>query len=234
MEVVPFTVAMWGEGRKCSSGRSQGRDLPSTVEAPGGWAGSGEGQGCRPPPWGPVSFWKGREPDPVRALGKEGQPSRQVLGPQWAGAAGWPRERGSGGCSLGPRGSWEAGAVSTGPGLAPAPRLLHRKHGPAPLRDVHQVRGGRVPDPPGQRPGVSTPHAPTPRDLRGHVQAPDPPGSLAFALFSFSPLLVLCCCDGFSLVWRAGLLTVVPSLMGSRAPRSVVVAPGLRGPGLAQ
>ena len=91
-----------------SSGRSQGRDLPSTVEAPGGWAGSGEGQGCRPPPWGPVSFWKGREPDPVRALGKEGQPSRQVLGPQWAGAVGWPRERGSGGCSLGPRGSWEA------------------------------------------------------------------------------------------------------------------------------
>lgn len=168
MEVVLFTVGAWGAGRKCSGGRSQGRDCHPPWRPLGDGQAREKGRGAGRRPGGPVSFWKGREPGPAWVPGKEAQPSRRVLGPQQAGAGGWPWERGSGGCrtptsgELQPRPQRELGGGRPvrRPWPAPAPRLPRREHGPAPLRDVHQVRGGRLPGPPGQRPGVSDPAPP--------------------------------------------------------------------------
>ena len=83
MEVVLFTVGAWGAGRKCSGGRSQGRDCHPPWRPLGDGQAREKGRGTGRRPGGPVSFWKGREPGPAWVPGKEAQPSRRVLGPCW-------------------------------------------------------------------------------------------------------------------------------------------------------
>lgn len=155
----------------------------------------------------------------MRALGKEAQPSRRVFRtpagwgsrkslrlegglPAPATSPGAPGDRlgrvqtpaASGGLQPRPLRELGGGRRVHRPWLAAAPRLLHREHGPAPLRDVHQVWGRRVPDPPGQRPGVSAPLAPA-RGASMVASPPPPPLArwpLLFILFLAAGSLLLC------------------------------------------
>lgn len=120
----PLHSGSVGRRQEVQRREEPGKGLSPTMEAPGGRAGQGEGQGCRPLPGGTGEFLERRGARPSVGAGRGGQPSRRVLGPQQAGAGDGPGREARAGAeprplesgSLGPRGSSEAGAASAGPG----------------------------------------------------------------------------------------------------------------------
>lgn len=169
----PLHSGSVGRRQEVQRREEPGKGLSPTMEAPGGRAGQGEGQGCRPPPWGAGEFLE-----------------RQGARPSVGAGQGGPTFQAGVGMALGERLGrvqnphlWRA-AASAPEGArrrAPCPQALARPSASPPPQGTWTGTTTRCSPGSGRTASWST--WTTPGGERPRPAPRGPPGRLAFAFF---------------------------------------------------